>query len=369
MAIPPPLRYWLIRLRALNRPLLWCSGLAIVLLALVLQEYRRHPEWLGQFEVHNSSPGQPGQNSTLSLEEQASIADIDTLSALYSDPSLNPGLALPPNSANSDSIQPSQNLLSLLQTPTPEGQPATESKTPEPSQSLGAPASPFATYLEQYRFLGRQPTTPPTAGLQTPSLLGSGALPGGSGMAQALPQSTTTLSQLSPLQQAVQQQYTTAQRRGAPQTALVEETGTLRTGAPEAGASSLAPAILPATLPGTNQTFLRTTPQMSPLPGTTGYVPPATLQPPAGSSYASPSPVPASITPNLSPISPNLGSNSNGINGNGTGRVLPPATGSLYSQPAAPPSATEPFSVPRPPGSHTGGGYIYTFSDPNGPSP
>lgn len=367
MAIPPPLRYWLIRLRALNRPLLWCSGLAIVLLALVFQEHRRHPEWLGQFEVDSTSPGQPSQNSTLSPEEQGSIADIDTLSALYSDPNLNPSSSDRPAATNSDPAQPSKDLLSLLQTPAPPDKAVTGSTPP-----LGAPVSPFATYLDQYRFLGRdaQPTAQTQSGLQSPLLI-PGLSSGSSGMAQAQPM--TPLPQVNPLQQALQQQFATNQGQGTgtTQTATVEGTGALRTsGISQTEASSLPPAILPATLPGTNQTFLRTTPQMSPLPGTTGYVPPATLTSPVGNPYALPGPAPATrVTPNLSPISPNLGSNAGGTSNSGTGGVLPPTTGSLYSQPTAPTPAPDPFTVPRPPGSHTGGGYIYTFSDPNGPSP
>ncbi|HEY9880595.1 MAG TPA: hypothetical protein V6D29_19210 [Leptolyngbyaceae cyanobacterium] len=375
MSIPPSLRYWLIRLRALNRPLIWCSGLALVLLTLVFQEHRRHPEWLGQFEVDNNSPGQPGQNSTLSLDEQGSIADIDTLSALYGDPDLNPSFSDRPNAVNPDPVKPSENLLSLLQTPTPQGQPTPNSDAAGAGQSPGAPVSPFATYLEQYRFLGRaaQPAAPSTTGFQTPSLLASGVSPNGSGVIQAQTPAIVPPG-LSPLQQALQQQYASSQRQEATQTTQPSTEGSVgtpsATGIPGAGSSSLPPAILPATLPGTNQTFLRTTPQMSPAPGTTGYVPPVTLST-QGSPYPS-SVAPASgVAPNLSPISPSLGSNLGGIgsagsSSSGSSGVLPPATGSLYSQPAAP--APEPSTVPRPAGSYTGGGYIYTFSDPNGPS-
>ncbi|MBD0336729.1 MAG: hypothetical protein ICV62_14670, partial [Cyanobacteria bacterium Co-bin13] len=111
------------------------------------------------------------------------------------------------------------------------------------------------------------------------------------------------------------------------------------------------------------------TPQMSPPPGTTGYVPPAVLNLPAPGSLSNPAaaplPPPAPGTPDLSPTNPGqpLPGNPMGAPNN---TVLPPATGSVYDTPAV--VTPPPFSAPRPPGSHVGGGYIYTFSDPNGPA-
>lgn len=365
MAIPPPLRYWLIRLKTLNRPVLWCSGLAVVLLAVVINQYRNHPEWLGRFEVERDGPSQGAPGSTLSPEEQASVADIDNLSALYSDLGIDPLLpesTLTPQAA----AEPSQDLLSVLQSAAPAS--AGSATAPDPS------ASPFSNYLEQYRFPGNSAL----------AASASSSRPGTSSLLAALPSTESTAAGLnglvSPLQQAIQQlggQQLGGQAllgqpsSGGDLTGSLTERGAAPAQSPLqsqplAGEGSLVPGISPATLPGSNQTFLRTTPQMSPAPGTTGYVPPATLTLP-GSPYSNaPVPQAAPITPNLSPIGPGQPLN-NGLPVPTTGgTVLPPATGSVYDAPDALASPA-PFSAPRPPGSYAGNGYIYTFSDPNGP--
>lgn len=360
MAIPPQLRYWLIRLKALNRPVLWCSGLAVVLLAVVISEYRNHPEWLGRFEVEGDGPSQAASGSTLSPDEQASVADIDNLSALYSDLGINPLL---PEAAPvpQPAAEPSQNLLSILQSATPA---ANSEATPE------AADSPFSSYLEQYRFPGSSASTSTAA--RTPGSLGSSTL-----LSTALPtgpvgaEASAPSSLGSPLQRAIQQlseqQLSSSPANNLPSSSLPGQgSAPVLIRGSDSGSEALVPGISPATLPGSNQTFLRTTPQMSPAPGTTGYVPPATLVLP-GSPYG------AAAVPQAVPVTPNFSPTSSGQpldNGFATpatgGTVLPPATGSTYSTPEAVVSPA-PFSAPRPPGAYTGNGYIYTFSDPNGP--
>lgn len=366
MAIPSQLRYWLIRLKALNRPVLWCPGLAVVLLAVVINEYRQHPEWLGRFEVERGGASQAVPGSTLSPEEQANVADIDNLSALYSDLGLDPLLA-EPTSTTQAATEPSQDLLSVLQSAAspPSNQPA----APE------AAASPFSRYLEQYRLPGSSaPATSTLQGAGNRSIAPLLAAPASGG---ALTEPTASNSFSSPLQQAIQQlsgqQLLGQEFSSGPVGSASNSNGRpgqnpspSQSASPNFDSGSFAPGISPAILPGTNQTFLRTTPQMSPAPGTTGYVPPATLTLPGGPYNASPPPGPASVTPNLSPVSPGQPSNS-GFQTPGTGgTALPPATGSLYDTPDTLASPA-PFSAPRPPGSYAGNGYIYTFSDPNGP--
>ncbi|MBD0269104.1 MAG: hypothetical protein ICV77_12520 [Cyanobacteria bacterium Co-bin8] len=363
MAIPTRLRYWLVRFKVLNRPLLWCSGLAVVLLAVVAREYQKNPEWLGRFEVEGNAPSTALSDSTLSPDEQASIADIDNPNSLYSDLGLGPILPEPsPNQGEALAPQPSQDLLSILQSAAP-ASPTMPEATP------GTATGPFASYLEQYRFLGsRNPLSSGTTQsfLQAPQPGSSlTAQPGLSGP-PVTPGSENVV--ITPLQQAVQQYSDANSPTGATSPRLEQPlTGNGEAGSLPTGGSQV-PGISPATLPGTNQTFLRTTPQMSPPPGTTGYVPPAVLNLPAPGSVSSPAaaPLPSAtvVTPNLSPTSPGQPLPGSTMGSSGT-TVLPPATGSVYDTPdvVTPP----PFSAPRPPGSHVGGGYIYTFSDPNGP--
>lgn len=342
MALPTRLRYWLARFKAWNRPVLWCSGLAVVMLAVVLQQYRTHPEWLGRFEIDGDAPGQPPAGSALSIDEQAQIAEIDTLDNLYGD--LAAGPILPETApAQAAGTEPPQSLLAALQATTPTA--SGESATADDS-------SPFAAYLEQYRFLGSglaSGAAPATAAPAQPSLLRS--LPGP--LPPASPISATPAAPLSPLQQAIAQQANRSAQslQNSDPAALAEVTG-LSDRAPT-------PGVSPATLPGTNQTFLRTTPQMSPLPGTTGYVPPLTLTLPSAPAL----PGPAVVSPNLSPTNPSL--NLPALGAAGT-PVLPPAGGG-YDQPSSQINPA-PSGVPRPPGSNAGNGFIYTFSDPNGPA-
>jgi hypothetical protein len=344
MALPTRLRYWLVRLKAWNRPALWCSGLAVVMLAVVLQQYRTHPEWLGRFEVDGDAPGQPPAGSALSTDEQAQIADIDTLDNLYGD--LAGGPILPETApTQAAASEPPQSLLAALQAPAPAAA----------ADPAAANSSPFAAYLEQYRFLGgglANGAAPLAGAAAQPAQLRS--LPGP--LLPASPTSVAPAASLSPLQQAIAQQTNGAQPlQNSDSAALAEVTG-LSDRAPT-------PGISPATLPGTNQTFLRTTPQMSPLPGTTGYVPPLTLTLPSAPAL----PSPAAVSPNLSPVSPSLNLPAAGAAGAAGATVLPPATGGGYDQPSSQinPAAS---GVPRPPGSYAGNGFIYTFSDPNGPA-
>ncbi|MBD0337471.1 MAG: hypothetical protein ICV62_18445, partial [Cyanobacteria bacterium Co-bin13] len=200
MAMPTRLQYWLVRFKVLNRPLLWSAGLAVALLAVVANEYQRNPEWLGRFEVEGNGPNTALSNSALSPDEQAGIADVDTLSTLYSDLGLEPILPeSAPSQEGAAAPQPSQNLLSILQ------QSAAPAASTSPEATPGA-ASPFASYLEQYRFLGgNNPLSPQAArpALQTvPPGFSVGAQPGLSTPSIAPAPEAAVIT---PLQQAVQQ--------------------------------------------------------------------------------------------------------------------------------------------------------------------
>ena len=135
------------------------------------------------------------------------------------------------------------------------------------------------------------------------------------------------------------------------------------------------PEIIEGTIPGSNLTFIRTIPDMSPPPGTTGYTPPpalnlspATLS--SGNAFTNlTAPQAASPSSGI----PSLTSGQSGLTGDTGGvgvpsSVLPPTTGTqLQPQIEGLTFEESPFSVPREPGRYVGGGYINTFSNPGAP--
>lgn len=392
MALPPLLRYWLIRLKAWNRPLLWSVGLGLGLLAAVVYQHRLHPEWLGQFEVDGDAPGQATGNPFLSPEEQAGMAEIDTLADLYRDFGLDTG-GTAANTPDAAAIAASEDtLLALLQDPERTADPGGNRPNSD-SDSSDPTADRIRAYLEQYRFLGGSSTNSSSSSSGSsrsspePNLLpgepstlrvnpGAGTVPGDPTAA-----ATGGDLALSPLAQAVLQLRSPEPgENGIASSALPGDSGLL-TGAPQtptansqpnrANASPTQPPwLVEGVLPGTRQSFIRTVPEMSPPPGTTGYVPPASLNllPPGGLAPGQPlGAIP--LTPNLAAPTTSQGMtiSPSGPGGSAAGgSVLPPATGSLYEAPALSPP---PFTVTRPPGSHSGGGFIYTFSDPKGAIP
>ncbi len=374
MTLPSnPVTTWLVRLRALNRPWLWGAGLGLGLLAVVAHQYGTHPEWLSLFEPARDGP--PRQDPTSSLAnlseaELAELAEIDNLNVLLNQ--LQPLTAdtLAPLSSASEGSPGAANLLeSLEQAQTsPENVPL--QPTPATSQS------PFAAYLERTRFQASQTfnqeiASPGSASTPSPGV-GRGPEPGVRGIA------ATDQAIMSPLQQALTQSGTAPPRstanplepsrvEGSSSDSLASEPGPST--APSTPGLSPPPWLVEGTIPGVNQRFIRTTPEMSPPPGTTGYTVPANLpvQPTADASRLS-----APALPQPAPFDLNLGATpSRPVPTPGMGVTVPgvtpsPGLPSPFEVPRSQPDIS-PFSVPRPPGSHTGGGYIYTFSNPNGP--
>ncbi len=351
MAIPTPLHYWLVRLRALNRPVIWGSGLGLLLLGLVVQQYFSHPEWLRGFTPNEADPSRSTEDlSDLSQEELANLAEIDNL-----------GLLL-------DQLQP-RTASALSETPDPNTEaPNATLREPRPTP-LAASAdgsSPFAAYLERTQFRVSSLTPAGSNAAATPEERGLGRPRFGQTAIPDDPVPSPLQQLLAPAQPATTPE--TTPRSSMANTNTLPPTGptTSPNASPTTGLTPPPWAVEGAT-PGVNQPFIRTTPEMSPPPGTTGYRPPASL-PPAPNTLPNANlglPAPTAAPLNLSP-----GAASSSIPSPTTpsrvGNTLPPSGSSGYTDPYSVPEAA-PFSAPRPPGSHIGGGYIHTFSNPNGP--
>lgn len=350
MALPPALHYRLVRLKVISRPLrrpvVWGTLAALGLGAVVVvPQYLRHPEWRSQYDAAIDSPAvNPGTDlSALTHEDLADLAEIDNLGLLLNQ--------LQPTTAGALEDLPAieSSRFALPQTTPAE-----------------ATASPFAQYLERNRFRfsptpnGAADAGEPAIALENPVLTiapgqrqTSGARFSGAASAEALPPS--------PLQQALGERLNS---RPVPSSAAPAAATGAAASSTEPPTSGLTPSTIQeeGRLPGVNQRFMRTTPPMSPPPGTTGYTQPPQVRLP---SPAVPIPQQGAIAP--APLNLDFGSPVTTPTGNGQGRFR---NGSLHeTQPDAlgnSLSAPSPFSAPRPPDVYTGNGYINTFSDPSG---
>ncbi|MGP1371321.1 MAG: hypothetical protein ACTS3T_00730 [Almyronema sp.] len=337
MALPPSIRYLFARLQPAAQPVVWGPVLVLTLLGVVFWEYRNHPEWLAGFEIDRQSPSVQLPETELTLDEQAALAQVDSLDVLLAD-----------LDASTPAIQPDTPEASLFNQ-------LTKIADSEPLRTNNY--SPYNSNPAQPR-----PVSPPSTldnpARSTASALNLSALLGTETAAEP--------SQASALQTALSRlptQTENSEGRSPASSATQPSTAPDRIANTDAAAS----ATLPGTRPGVGPIrFIPTTPSMSPPPGTTGYTPPATLNLapnnyPGGNAY----------TNLTTPALPQVQSGFDNLpNRAATTPVLPPSASNLYSQPQVPqvPQNTVPFSVPRPPGAYLGGGQIQTFSNPLGSS-
>lgn len=352
MTLPPKLHTSLLSLTAFKQPALWGLVGSIAVLAVAGRQYLSHPVGVGPLATHPQGATRGPGSLSLTRAEQAAEAEADPLSLV-----LNP---LQP--ATSDLVGE----VASLETLSAKNLAELSLPSPAAAESLlevgtDAVTSPFATYLERIQFPVRD--APVNLYQQAPSSrhgFGSGLVAGG----WASPSwHEPTQPQPSPLERALQQSMAN-QAVGSGEEAAAGSTTAVSEGATAADAATQPyPWRVEGHSTGISQRFMRTTPQMSPPPGTTGY----TLPPGLGASPAS------SLVPQVPPqglpaagLDPDL-------------RSIVPAPGTLVPsipQPTSPGTeyvppqslgAPAPFTAPRPPGSYTGGGYVHTFSDPSGP--
>ncbi|MBW4461611.1 MAG: hypothetical protein KME47_15430 [Nodosilinea sp. WJT8-NPBG4] len=333
MTLPPALRYRLIRLqslgRSLNRATVW-GGLGLLgLLAVAVPQYSRHPEWRSQYNpaVDSAAVNTNTNLGNLSNDDLADLAEIDNLAVLL------------------DQMQPTTATALEEVARSPDTDPLA---LPTATEEQQAPTSPFANYLERSRFR----FSPSASSSEADSLDTTRSL--GQSSAEQAP-SGEGAPQPSALQQALNQRRANA---APPSETASEERDPVAEAAPTDNLTP-SPWMVEGSLPGVDQRFIRTTPQMSPPPGTTGYTLPPTL-----------APSPAAVAPaaQADPAALNLDFGSPAAAPSAGVTVQPPSGVPSNVPSSTPQPEPAPFSAPRPPGVYTGNGYVNTFSNPSGPA-
>lgn len=351
-------RYWLARLRILQRPSVWQAAAVPVLALVVASLYWMRPGWLGIAVGDRPSPQTATSPSPTPSFDPADLdpadLDIDTLPNLGT-------LGLPASRSSSPSPIPSPIggasaglavPLPLAPSPSPglaAGTVPSPSRNPfspnySPSQPPGAIANPLGATTAVRG--DRQPA----AANSTPAG-GSGVSPGSE-------------SSLHPLESALQRQATPAIPQGNTGAPLLPGVGQA---ADEVGGDRLSPTgtLLSPTLPGQPSSGSYA-PRTSPPLGSTGYTVPSSIQPAPVQSFPTSG---GSAPTGLQPIPLQSGgstSPSGGQNGSdaarpqfGNGSFYAPPTGGGAIAPADP--EPPPFSSSDQRGRN---GQINTFSNP-----
>ncbi len=295
MATPTFLRYLPARLKPLSSPAVWAPLTVFVLLSIFIWEYHKNPDWFNREPATGIAP-----QSDLTPEEQARLSEVDTLDVLLD------GSNTSGNSLTTGSVDP-DGLLDGSE----------EGAATEDSRQLSGRDNPFGSYAAEYQFPGAVNPTDGSNASGVPAFGNSAGQSGnspsfdfGSGLVSpAAPATNSALSEALGRQQAARSAAGSA--AGGQQPASSGRPAAAN-GASSAGGASTdgQSAVQPAQVPGTvSVPFIRTTPDMSPPAGTTGYQTPATSrlpvfnvapQQPSRNPYSAPA-APATPTPSAAP--------------------------------------------------------------------
>lgn len=365
MAFPSSIQFLGMRLRPLAKPVVWCPTLVIIVLGVFLWEYRTHPEWSGEFQVDESTP-----NAGTLLPEGEVILDQPVAAGGDSERTgfmgLLADLGLLGPEAQSDDLgvvpqiqqETPESLLDLLISPETLAD-SEDGNTAPNRQRLAGTRNPFARYADDYQLPGSAGAIA-NGGISPSSSGGNGfgdflnfltfnQTPGDAPATQTVDNNSGT----TPLERALNQRQE-PEATASDDTAQSAESANTAESSLNAQGNPQNPAVVPGNIPGVPYTFIQTTPQMSPPPGTTGYTAPPSLnfsQPQVPTAGAGAVPTPS--------FQPSLPSGT-------SGSTLPPTNGSQYNQPQV--VNPLPFSAPRPNGRYIGNGQIETFSNPLGSS-
>lgn len=372
--VPASMRYFKARLRPFTRPAFWGSLSVLSLIGLFAWEAWQHPDWL----FKNPEEATPIADSTLSKEDSAVAADIDSLPVLIQELD-SADVGIPATRSNQQTRE--QGFLDDFLN----RQAAEAAKASENTQ---ATQNPSTVQLNPYEPLGQ--TQAPSNYYGSNS--GNQAATQRYGIGNANPVGSTPTPSVAPANplQAALDRYV-----GTNPTSVQNQTPT---NTPGANTNSLGQRTQPtATVPGqatqSGTPNYSTVPQVaspiSPYTGTSNYsnLSPQVVQP--GSPYAgtpygvapatganpvnsytyltqtAPVPQPIQVQPFVPPVAPvtqgNYGvpvyQNGQPVNG------VPNNFGASQIQPSQ--LGQSPFSVPRAiPGRYIGGGQINTFSNP-----
>lgn len=252
MANPAFLRYLPARLKPLSSPAVWAPLTVFALASIFMWEYHQNPDWFDRPQAGTISP-----ESELTPEEQARLSEVDTIDVLLK--GLNDSAPNNPKDSADNSL--------INQTPSAE-----EGATP--SRELSGRESPFAAYEEQYKFPNSNGSLPSAASAtgSTQSPAASGKFDFGSGA--SLPSSGALSEALG------RQQTNRAAAERAGQDAAEENSNSSNSSnnREAAASSTFRPSAQPAnggSSGGISAPFIRTTTNMSPPAGTTGYKAPS----------------------------------------------------------------------------------------------
>lgn len=252
-------RYWLARLKPLLNPLTLIPVTVIVLMVVLIVEYGKNPgasQWEG---IGADATDQQGDSAE---------AQFDTLGRLLNEPQLGDG--------GGDAAQ------------------EVMAGQADPASAEVGDGEPFSAYLDEYRFGGRAGQA--NVSVPSPSQSTRLASPTSSRRtASAVPQrgelSAAAATGESALSLAI------GRLQGQPAANSIDASRNAPTASEASGTASSATAsidgavpaselpnlptsqsgVVRGSLPGADIPFIRTTPNMSPPPGTTGYTPPASL--------------------------------------------------------------------------------------------
>lgn len=312
-------RYLLARLRPLGRPVFWAPSIALLLLVLFTWEFWSRPEWMSAF---GTAPSEI--DSSVSPEDQAIAAEIDSLPLLINDIGIAPKPKASTNPTNPASTETPQS-----STPT-----ATAPRSTAPTTAPQVPS-----------LLTPEPSTQGVFGVLSNALTARLGLSSATSASAPNSQNSTSQSVLNfastpaplpanRLQEAIAQLQTQAQTVPAsPAPAPIE--GTTRVNNPAIDASNSFTNLAEGTQP---------LPRSANFPG--GTIAPTVIAPTIAPAIAAP------VTTQPLPVQTQ-------------------SFGNAAGAPDVPQSETtmslnqQPFSVPRPvPGRFIGGGKINTFSNP-----
>ena len=245
-------------------PWLWLGILVTGIVGIYAWEYRQNPGQL-PWQISETGPGSSGEPTSsdallesLTPEEQAVAAELDNIELLL-------------EQFDSD--------ISELTSGGEESAAASLNESLDGSEPAETSVERLSRYIEEYNFLGTgargsnvEPERRPGASLaQQPLTLQAGE------PATVLPRSA--LSEALARQQLVEQEAAAESAQNAGGQPLDGNLAESPEGS-DAETSNFSfdqSGVVPGSLNGLNRSFIRTTPEMSPPPGTTGYVPPATL--------------------------------------------------------------------------------------------
>ncbi len=260
------LRYLPARLKPLSSPAVWAPLTVFALASIFMWEYHQNPEWFDRPQADTISPA-----SGLTPEEQARLSEVDTIDVLLG--------------SLKDSSSSSTGTVGLVNKSTSEGKDATSSR------ELADRENPFADYEKQYKFPGSGGGTSAAAPSQPSAFpavrstdgaapsgkfdFGSGAaLPNGGALSEALGRQQAGRAAAEQARENVTEDNAS---QSASQSASQNASRSTRAATTSSG-SAFRPSAQPSNSTSNSSIsapFIRTTPDMSPPVGTTGYQAPA----------------------------------------------------------------------------------------------